>query len=75
MDIFNVVVVDTGNLDDNKHYKVRIENGKNNNYNNFIYADKKTSLTSFYISKNPYFKDPMRFGIWTFLDILKMSIF
>ena len=25
--------------------------------------------------KNPYFKDPMRFLFWTFLDILKMSIF
>ena len=25
--------------------------------------------------KTPYFKDPMRFLFWTFLDILKMSIF
>jgi hypothetical protein len=25
--------------------------------------------------KIPYFKDPMRFLFWTFLDILKMSIF
>jgi hypothetical protein len=25
--------------------------------------------------KNPYFKDPMRFIFWTFLDIFKMSIF
>ncbi len=25
--------------------------------------------------KKPCFKDPMRFGIWTFLDILKMSNF
>jgi hypothetical protein len=25
--------------------------------------------------KKPYFKDPMRFLFWTFLNILKMSIF
>ncbi len=25
--------------------------------------------------KKPYFKDPLRFLFWTFLDILKMSIF
>jgi hypothetical protein len=27
------------------------------------------------IKNPPYFKDPMRFLFWTFLDILKMSIF
>ena len=58
-----------------KHYKVHIENGKNNKNNKFIYADKKQLQLHFIISKNPCFKDPMRFGIWTFLDILKMSIF
>jgi len=29
----------------------------------------------FHEVKNPCFKDPMRFLFWTFLDILKMSIF
>ena len=32
-------------------------------------------LHSKYYLKKPYFKDPMRFLFWTFLDILKMSIF
>ncbi len=36
---------------------------------NVIFTLKKTFL------KKSYFKDPMRFLFWTFLDILKMSIF
>ena len=71
----NVVVVDTETITSTKLYKNQTETSKIIIYKPLILCSQKSSLTSFYILKNPDFKDPMRFLFWTFLDIFKMSIF